>query len=436
MTSRLPLRIDGQWVDLSAYASKHRGGRWLLEYARNKDVTMLFHAIHVMNPESARSALAALPRIPADEAPDQPLVFSLDSMEKLRPAVDTAFRDELHEMVRRKLGERGNKATAAHWARTVLFAAVTVSAWAGWVRGDATAALVLPFAHWLLAAHTCHDATHGSLSTNPAVNYALQFTAHPIFFNVFVWIPQHLLSHHQYTNELDDVDIHHFAPVSLSTKVDGYGDRPSNPWTFVIKGCLTTIGTCVLQPCRTVFASKTPNFDVNITPVSDGVSRMTVALSILPSLAVLLWPLLEHTDKPHFLLLWLWPWLGSSLIWTGMTQTSHIQAQCQDSENADDDWTKQQIKGSLDYSVHGDSERRLVAMLTGGLNAQALHHALPTISQCHLADIYEDYVRICAKHNVPRSTSANLLTAATEMFDFVFTRSRSLQRPKGELHLE
>ena len=102
-----------------------------------------------------------------------------------------------------------------------------------------------PNPNQVLIAHTVHEATHGNLSTDPRVNYWLQFTyatrahastprhagrprgrlallltrlriyiciymsicllalgrSHPICFNVFVWIPQHLLSHHQYTND-------------------------------------------------------------------------------------------------------------------------------------------------------------------------------------------------------------------------------------------
>ena len=63
------------------------------------------------------------------------------------------------------------------------------------------------------------QATHATLSTNEHVNYWLQFTAHPIMFNVFVWIPQHLISHHQYTNDPNmDVDVHHFSPALLSAE--------------------------------------------------------------------------------------------------------------------------------------------------------------------------------------------------------------------------
>ena len=129
----------------------------------------------------------------------------------------------------------------------------------------------------------------------------MQFTAHPLFFNVFVWIPQHLLSHHQYTNDfLHDVDCHHFAPARISDAQPKFEAKPADGrpatfnegWTFVWKAFLTTLGTSILQPLRTLREQPTPNYDVNVTPVPQAVSKRQLLLSVLPSFFVLLYPLL------------------------------------------------------------------------------------------------------------------------------------------------
>ena len=167
---------------------------------------------------------------------------------------------ELRALVRRRFGTDPDaaKATPGQWLRIGLFGALTASAWLRWLQGSVLATLILPFAAWLLVAHTAHDATHGSLSKRPWVNYWLQFTAHPLFFNVFVWIPQHLHSHHQFTNEHDfDVDLHHFAPAALSPETP-INDKFNEAWTFCWKGCLTTLGTSLLQPLRTLLDKPTP----------------------------------------------------------------------------------------------------------------------------------------------------------------------------------
>ena len=80
------------------------------------------------------------------------------------------------------------------------------------------------------------QATHATLSTNEHINFWLQFTAHPIMFNVFVWIPQHLISHHQYTNDPNmDVDVHHFAPALLSSEQPPFTNNRHGP--LIVKSC-------------------------------------------------------------------------------------------------------------------------------------------------------------------------------------------------------
>ena len=76
-----------------------------------------------------------------------------------------------------------------------------------------------------------------------------------------------------YTNDYrHDVDCHHFAPALISSEQPGYpvqqqGSGFNEGWTFVWKGLLTTIGTSILQPLRTLLEKPTPNYDVNVTPV-------------------------------------------------------------------------------------------------------------------------------------------------------------------------
>ena len=483
----LPLRINGTWYDASAYALKHEGGRWLLEYARGRDVTALFRATHLFGETRAASHLATLPVLPI-EALRLPSRAGLSPRELLReaageaggesalqgpyviderpgrapadmttpaplPHIDSPLRAELQAMLRRRFPTRRSmKATPAHWARTAVAAALCAQCWVGWYHLNPIAVLLLPLAQWLLAAHTVHEATHGALSTNPTVNYWAQFTAHPILFNVFVWIPQHLLSHHQYTNDPHhDVDLHHFAPARLanaqpaparlanaqpaaaaaaSAGASSAASSFNEAWTFVWKGCLTTLGTSILQPLRTLTEKPTPNFDSNLTPVPAAVSKRTLLLSMVPSFLVLLYPTLAATfaGAPLVAAAWAtaWPWIGMSLIWTAMTQTSHVQASTQPEDADGDCWTARQIGTALDYSM-GDP---MATALTAGLNSQGLHHAMPQICSCHFPAIYEEYAQICQRHGVTPRQTANLRTACQEMFEYVF----ELNAPRDEAH--
>ena len=94
----------------------------------------------------------------------------------------------------------------------------------------------------------------------------------------------------------------------------------------------------------------------------------------------------------------LWPYVGASIIWTTMTQTSHVQEACHEDLPDDACWTARQIAHSYDYSVHDELENAVVSALTAGLNAQSLHHALPSIAQSRLPALYDEYYAIAAKH--------------------------------------
>ena len=126
----LPLRIDGEWYDARHYAeTAHAGGRWLVEYARGRDVSFLFKSIHSLNEEKARNALLKLPKIaePHDAAP---YGFALGE-EPDEVEIDSPLRKELRALVRRRFGTDPDaaKATPGQWLRIGLFGALTASAW-------------------------------------------------------------------------------------------------------------------------------------------------------------------------------------------------------------------------------------------------------------------------------------------------------------------
>jgi fatty acid desaturase len=207
----------------------------------------------------------------------------------------------------------------------------------------------------------------------------------------------------------------------------------------VWKGCLTTLGTCILQPLRTLRETATPNFDANLTPIPAAVSKRTLLLSMLPSFFVLFYPMLYPIASAVGLapavpagalaLALVWPWVGMSLIWTLLTQTSHVQEACQpDGPSAADEpdcWTARQIGTALDYSVGSP----YATALTAGLNNQGLHHAMPTISMAHFPGMYAEYEAVCKRHGVTPRQTDNLATATREMLEYIFALNDAARTP-------
>jgi len=210
-------------------------------------------------------------------------------------------------------------------------------------------------------------------------------------------------------------------------------------WTFLWKAFLTTVGTSLLQPLRTLRETATPNYDVNVTPVPSAVSKRQLLLSILPSIFVLLYPLVAFLPHAPLLGLWLtlWPWVGMSMIFTTMTQVSHVQAQTQPSADPRRDercWTARQISTSLDYSIGSDVtgasrlESSVVTALCAGLNAQSLHHAMPLVSCAHFPAMYDEYAAICKRQGVPIRSSRHFGTAVGDMLRYVFDNNAQERR--------
>mmetsp|Transcript_33597 Transcript_33597/g.111125 ORF Transcript_33597/g.111125 Transcript_33597/m.111125 type:complete len:419 (-) Transcript_33597:912-2168(-) len=295
------LKISGKWYDATEWADRHPGGRYVLEWADGFDVTNAFHTIHLFSSRKASDILARLPEAdltlraarepvlppiervpmasqrptgmdrfmgagervvellspPADATPEPVPVAPASGLawqQRQEGAVgavgETPLKADLEALLRRHFRSSAEyKATPEHWARIAAAFAVWAGCLAGWVAGSLPATLALPFAQWLLFSPTVHEASHSTLSTAPWVNKAAAFCGLPFVYNPYIWWPQHLLSHHQYTNDdALDVDLHHLRPARLhpGCEVDeGYGGA-----NFIFKGYFSTMGMSVLWPVR------------------------------------------------------------------------------------------------------------------------------------------------------------------------------------------
>ena len=328
---------------------------------------------------------------------------------------DSALKRDLEDLLRRHFRSLAEyKATPEHWARILGALALWAACLAGWVAGSLPATLVLPFAQWLLFSPTVHEASHSTLSTTPWVNKAAAFAGLPFIYNPYIWWAQHIVSHHQYTNDdALDVDLHHLRPARLHPGCEVDGDYSGA--NFIFKGYFSTMGMAALWPVRVLQRKSTGRWYNNlVTPKPDAVGEAELLLSLLPVLFVLVWPwvrvLAGEINALEGFFSWYYPWAVTGAIWTVMTQVSHVQEDCQrpPSEGEDDGcYFRQQIEASLDYSIGSE----LVPKLTATLNLQSMHHVMPSVCGCHFASLYPEYAAICEKHGVRLNTRRDLSAA-------------------------
>ena len=424
------IKIDGTWYDASAWASKHPGGEHTLKWVHGFDVTALYHSIHAFRRGAADTALR---RLPVAEDPSSLPEFpnptgvvgdlAARASTAARGHEESALRRDLDALLLSTFATRDDyKADAGHWAGAAISLALTLECFRGFfVLGSLGHVLALPWCCWVLFSYTVHEGTHSTLSTNPAINRAAQFCAHPYVLNVYTWFHQHQVSHHQYTNdELLDVDLHHLRPATQHPKLAR--SAGASGVDFLLKAPFTCVGMSVLWPLRALFDWNTPRYETNVTPAPLLVPKRDLAVSMVPCLAVLVWPwVLAATGAvsvPFALFAWTYPWVVTSCIWTVLTQSSHIQEDCQ-RDKTGDDFVRWQIESALDYSPHS----RLVPALAAGLNLQSLHHVFPSVCHCHFHKLYPGYVAICAKHGVRLNQRPNLGAAWRSCVDRVFDLS-------------
>lgn len=428
----MPVRINDKWYDVQKWTEQHPGGAWIFEFVRGRDVTALFHAIHWHKGSRAASILQHLPQLDEARAMDEgaePFTFAQEgAAPPLLPTSEKSeFVKELHEFLSQEFPTlESTKASPFQWTLITLALMCTAICWWGWFNGDLLLTALLPLVQWMLTSLTFHDACHSALSTIPEVNYLFQFTAHPLYENAFIWYTQHLVSHHQYTNDDNyDSDIHIMGTTRLAEATSKSDDpRPlfgTYGYTqFLIKGFLCTIGSCILGPVWALLDRPHPPYGYCIQPAPPSVSKLELGLSILPSVLVLIWPLVAFfADPMRALFLSAWPFLGSSVIWFVLAFTSHVQEECQPpaegkSKLAETCWWARQAETSLDYSV-GDA---FWGHAVSGLNAQSLHHLVPNVCHCHFPRIYSRYAEICSKHGVRLNQRQNLLTAIDGLLSF------------------
>lgn len=429
----LPVTIYGVTYDCAAFALTHPGGKTLLDLARGRDGTRLFESYHIFN-ERHRAILRTLPIL---DGGDKVASDKEGKEAGLLPSC-SALHEDLKAMVRQHFEGKSSKASPTHLF--LLFCALTtfILLYILWLRGSKLAMVIIPLIYWIMAVNSAHDASHGALCASSKANdLACWFAS--LVYNPDVWMHQHVFYHHTHTNEPGydgDIDLYHFNDSHTETGNDifvstiPYGLATSlhlvfrTPWKAISRGCYHLGATgqkyFPFGPGRRVRAR---GFFV------------TGALELFTLWYTSWWQVLYFN-------------FAISLLFTVVTQISHLQDQC-DLENLEKEWKEEQsdeaekdtpdslsitedwIKGqaltSLDYSTTS----HLWRWLTGGLNTQTVHHLFPGVCSEHYTSLYPKVRAVCAAHGVRLHRTTHMYAAAMSMNSHL-SRNRQVARQRKQ----
>lgn len=232
----------------------------------------------------------------------------------------------------------------------------------------------------------------------------------PWCFPSFCWHIQHVVQHHVYTNDDDDVDLYHFLPVCRTTKNMPWEKVFRLQWLTIFVILPTTVGHLLfIVPidllCRTVCPITGKKRYQECENVEDLVNRNFMSI-FLEWVACFSWFLANVYSSGlltgcHRLFT---SYGVASIMFIVFTQGAHLQDQCMLGKD-DPSWAKRQAATSVNFSPAS----RFWGLMSGGLNVQSIHHVAPIVGSNHLRDIFPEFKKVCEKHDVPLHEASDVL---------------------------
>ena len=253
-----------------------------------------------------------------------------------------------------------------------------------------------------------HDGGHFAVSSNPTINYLCTLTSFPYIYNTIEWYLEHDVSHHIQTAKKEDEDTNMLDPIGRSTKDYIWKKHYiCNVFVSLIFYILfVSIALTILVPLNLLMNNSTYSSIKNKYLFIDKY-KYSLCLQVLGSILISLYPIYWYPNW-YGLMYAIVTRIISNIYFILVTQVSHNQEECQvEKSDVNYTWCQQQVMHSVDYNVYSIFWN----VITGGLNAQGLHHCLPYVHHCHYPYMYDEYVNICNKHNIKPHIRPGYLSA-------------------------
>jgi len=404
-------KIHGRYYDVGRF--EHPGGCPALECARDRDATALFesyHALHRALPretlkqyEIAREQAEAPGRFLAEARfGDDPFDWELTLGSPFRrDLIACATRYFEDERKRRRLPSRraAAKAPPRRWLEIAGLGLAFFASLPFLVGGSWAALVITPVLGWLFLVNFWHDALHFGLSRSWRANALLPYLF-PWFSSPKLWMHQHVIGHHVFTNDAArDPDIR-VAPGLLRQALRiGWCPRHARQGRLPRLVLLYAIAL-VIRPLLRDHLQRLRGWFNGAVPLVFG-SPWRRRLHIFGRLAVaasfLVWP---------FLLFPLWKAIVFALVpmmilgelFALFSQVNHVTGpNVAAGAEPRRDWYESQVRTSCSYATGS----YLAFLASGGLNLQIEHHLLPGVNHAHLFRLAPEIQAICARHGVP-----------------------------------
>lgn len=390
--------IHGKRYNLSEWVQDHPGGARAIELGRNRDCTGLFESYHVFSDQAKLEKVLARFEIKSEgTAKTQAPAQNSTGLE-----FNDAFHEDVKKMVREHFQGQSSKMKPAYaWCFGFLTIFEAFLAYQ-FMMGSNIALVLFPTVGWLMCCNLGHDGSHSAVSSRPWVNNLASLAAMPMFFPSTCWNLQHVVQHHVYTNDHDDVDLYHFLPAARTSPLSKWTVANKLQWLTIFLVLPTAVGHLLFVVPMDLLTglfdpiTETKRYE-QAENLEDFVANHRTVIT-LEFLGCILWFVANlyvqglSTGTYRLIL----AYSIASFWFIGMTQGAHLQEGCHFEKSRYSSWAKRQAATSLNFCP----DSHFWSFMSGGLNVQSLHHVIPVIGSSHFVDLYPKFKVICAKHGL------------------------------------
>jgi len=316
--------------------------------------------------------------------------------------------------------ETGNNrnANGAMWFKTIFFLTGFFGLYALIISGMFSTLVMLPLAILLgtfsafVGFNICHDAIHGSFSSNKTVNKVLSAIFNLLGASPYVWSITHNVVHHTYTNipgHDEDIDV---APGLIRISEEDPVNRIQRyqHWYAFPLYCLASISWAFRKDYKKFFQAKVGQQENNHPKIE--YFNLFFYKSIYYFLFIVLPLLVLNITWWQFIIGFLAMHFAQGLTMGLVFQLAHVVEGTEfpvpnETGTMEEAWAEHQMRTTANFATACP----ISAFFLGGLNRQIEHHLFPKICHIHYGKIGLIVKQTALEFNIPYTESPTFTMA-------------------------
>jgi len=348
----------------------------------------------------------------------------------LRGRVDEYFR----------LNKLSRNANGQMWIKTLFFLGGVAGLYLLIISGSVRPLLMLPLAALLgmfcafVGFNICHDAIHGSLSSDKKINKLFSFTFNLVGANPYVWNITHNIVHHTYTNIPDHDEDIEVAPglIRINNEEEVNALQRFQHWYALPLYSLASLSWVFRKDFKKFFQSKIGEHTVKHPKIE--YFKLFFYKLIYYVLFIVLPLVVLDISWIQFIAGFLVLHFAQGLTMGLVFQLAHVVEGTQfprpnEQGTIEEVWAVHQMHTTANFAT----DNRIAAFFLGGLNRQIEHHLFPKVCHIHYGAISKIVKATAFEHHLPYIESKTFAAALRSHLTMLKKFGKYAESKEGKL---